>query len=78
MIEITSMNEPLANTSASPHTDTVNNNGRNNGNKNITLSVTRAMIDTTTGTKNIFSYFNCTRKPKKKVDKQQLLTQVHK
>lgn len=45
---------------------------------NITLSVTRAMIDTTTGTKNIFSYFNCTRKPKKKVDKQQLLTQVHK
>jgi len=31
MIEIASMNEPLANTSASLHT--VNNNGRNNGNK---------------------------------------------
>ena len=40
--------------------------------KNIATSVRRAMIDTTIGTKKIFTYFNCTKKPAKKVNKRRL------
>ena len=40
--------------------------------RNITLSVTRARKDTTNGTKKIYSYFNCTRKPIKKVNNHRI------
>jgi hypothetical protein len=45
---------------------------------NITTSVRRATIDTTTGTKKIFTYFNRTKKPAKKVNKRRLWIQRHK
>ena len=46
--------------------------------KNITTSVRRATIDTTIGTKKIFTYFNCTKKPAKKVNKRRLWLQRRK
>ena len=46
--------------------------------RNITLSVTRARTDTTRGTKTIYSYFNCTRKPVKKVNNHQIRAQKRK
>ena len=46
--------------------------------KNITLSVTRARKDTTKDTKEIYRYFNCTRKPAKKVNNHRIRAQKRK